>query len=163
MRHLITATLIVIVCLGIAIPEAGAQTAKDLIGTWTLESDNSTTADGRTVQPFGPQPNGIAIFDSTGHFAIINSRPDLPKFTSNNRMRGTAEENQAIVQGSIAFFGSYLVANGVIIQHIEGGTWPAWIGTDQKRTISAFAGDEQTWTTVPSFGGRSELHWKRMK
>ena len=163
MRHLITATLIVIVCLGIAIPGAGAQTAKDLIGTWTLESDNSTTADGRTVQPFGPQPNGIAIFDSTGHFAIINSRPDLPKFASNNRMRGTAEENQAIVQGSFAFFGSYSVANGVITQHIEGGTWPAWIGTDQKRTISAFTGDEQTWTTVPSFGGRSELHWKRMK
>ena len=163
MRHLITATLVVIACLGIAIPRAGAQAAKDLVGTWTFEPDTSTTADRQTIQPFGPQPNGVAMFDSAGHLAIINSRPDLPKFASNNRMRGTAEENEAIVHGSFAFFGTYSVANGIIIQHIEGGTWPAWTGTDQKRTISSFTGDEQTWTTVPSFGGRSELHWKRVK
>ena len=143
---------------------ASAQTAKDdLIGSWTLESDTTITSDGRKIQPFGANPNGIAIFDSAGHFAIVNSRRDLPKFASNNRMRGTADENEAIVRGSFAFFGTYTVANGVIIQHIEGGTWPAQNGTDQKRTITSFTGDEQTWTTVPSFGGRSELHWKRMK
>ena len=163
MRHLITATLAVIACMGIAIPGAGAQAAKDLVGKWTLELDTSTTADGQAIQPFGPQPNGVAMFDSAGHFAIINSRPDLPIFASNNRMRGTAEENEAIVHGSFAFFGTYSVENGIIVQHIEGGTWPAWTGTDQKRTISSFTGDEQTWTTVPSFGGRSELHWKRVK
>lgn len=163
MRRLTTTIPIVVACLGIAISGAGAQTAKDLVGTWILESDTSTTADGRTIQPFGPRPNGVAIFDGAGHFAIINSRPDLPKFASNDRMRGTPEENEAIVHGSFAFFGTYLVADGVIIQHIEGGTWPAWTGTDQKRTITSFTGDEQTWTTVPSFGGRSELHWKRIK
>ena len=163
MRHLVTATLTAIACLGIAIPTAGAQTAKDLVGAWSLESDSSTTADGRAIQPFGPQPNGMAIFDSTGHFAIVSLRRDLPEFASNNRMHGTADENAAIVHGSIAFFGTYSVANGVVIQHIEGGTWPAWIGTDQRRTIASFTGDEQTWTTVPSFGGRSELRWKRVK
>ena len=163
MRHVITAAFTAILCLGVAAPEAGAQTAKDLVGTWTLTSDASTTADGRKIQPFGPQPDGMAIFDSTGHFAIINSRRDLPKFASNNRMHGTAEENEAIVHGTFAFFGTYTVTNGVIVQHIEGGTWPAWTGTDQKRTITSFTGDEQTWTTVPSFGGRSEIHWKRLK
>ncbi len=149
--------------IGIAVSGAVAQTARDLVGTWTLESDNSTTPDGRRVQPFGPNPRGIAIFDSSGRFAIVVSRPDLPKFASNNRMQGTARENEAIVHGSIAFFGTYSIADRVIIQHIEGGMWPGWIGTDQKRTITSFVGDEQTWTTVPSFGGRSELHWKRMR
>lgn len=163
MKPLITATLTAIACLGIAIPGAAAQTAKDLAGAWILVSDTSTTADGRTLQPFGPQPSGIAIFDSDGHFAIVNSRRDLPRFASNNRMHGTAAENEAIVHGSFAFFGTYSVSNGVMVQHIEGGTWPAWIGTDQRRTIASFTRDEQTWTTVPSFGGRSELHWKRVK
>ncbi len=165
MRRLTRAILSVTACLGIAIPipSAGAQTAKDLVGSWTLESDVSITSDGRKVQPFGPDPKGTAMFDSSGHFAIVVSRPDLPKFASNNRMQGTAEENEAIVRGSIAFFGTYSEADGVIIQHIEGGTWPGWIGTDQKRTITSFAMNEQTWTTVPSFGGRSELHWKRIK
>jgi hypothetical protein len=150
-------------CIAIAIPGAAAQTAKDLVGSWTLESDNSTTPDGRAIQPFGPHPRGIAIFDSGGRFAIVISRPDLPKFASNNRMQGTAKENEAIVHGSFAFFGTYSIVDGTMIQHIEGGVWPAWIGTDQKRTITSFVGDEQTWTTVPSFGGKSELHWKRVK
>ena len=120
MRHLITVAMTAAASLGIAVPGAVAQTAKDLVGTWTLESDTTTTPDGRTIQPFGPNPQGIAIFDGSGRFAIINSRPDLPKFASNNRMRGTAEENEAIVQGSFAFFGTYSVANRVIVQHIEG-------------------------------------------
>jgi hypothetical protein len=162
MRHPITVALVVAACLGIVVSDAVAQTAKDLVGTWTLESDTSATLDGRTIQPFGPNPQGIAIFDSSGRFAIVISRPDLPKFASNNRMQGTAKENEAIVQGSFAFFGTYTITSGIITQHIEGGMWPSWIGTDQKRTITSFAGGEQTWTTVPSFGGRSELHWKRL-
>jgi hypothetical protein len=155
--------MIAATCLGIAVPSAVAQTAKDLVGTWTLESDTSTTPDGRTIQPFGPSPQGIVIFDSSGRFAIVISRPDLPKFASHDRMQGTAEENEAIVHGSFAFFGTYSITDGIITQHIEGGMWPSWTGTDQKRTVTSFAGDEQTWTTVPSFGGRSELHWKRLK
>jgi Lipocalin-like domain len=150
-------------CLGIVVRGAVAQTAKDLVGTWILESDTSTTPDGRTTQPFGPNPQGVAIFDSSGRFAIVNSRSDLPKFASNDRMQGTVAENEAIVHGSIAFFGTYSITDGVIIQHIEGGMWPSWTGTDQRRTITSFARDEQTWTTVNSFGGKSELHWKRLK
>jgi len=163
MRHPIVIALTAAACLGIAVPGAVAQTAKDLVGTWILESDTSVTPDGRTIQPFGPNPQGMAIFDSSGRFAIVISRPDLPKFASNNRMQGTADENEAIVHGSFAFFGTYAITDGKIIQHIEGGMWPAWTGTDQKRTITSFTGDAQTWTTVPSFGGRSELHWKRVK
>ncbi|HYC16507.1 MAG TPA: lipocalin-like domain-containing protein [Pseudolabrys sp.] len=142
------------------LPGAVAQT--DLVGVWSLQSDVTVTSDGRKLWPFGPNPKGIAIFDGTGHFAIVTSRPDLPKFASDNRMQGTAEENEAIVRGSIAFFGTYSVKDDVIVQHIEGGTWPSWVGTDQNRTITSFANDEQTWTTIPSFGGKSELRWRRV-
>ncbi len=150
-------------CLGIAAPGGVTQTASDLAGTWTLQSDTSVTPDGRTMEPFGPTPQGIAIFDGRGRFAIVISRPDLPKFASNDRMHGTATENEAIVRGSFAFFGRYSVSDGVIIQHIEGGMWPSWTGTDQKRTVTSFSRDEQTWTTVSSFGAKSELHWKRVE
>jgi len=163
MRYLIRVAMTGAAFLMIAVPGAVAQTAKDIVGTWSLESDTSTTPDGRTLLPFGPNPQGLAIFDGGGRFAIVISRPDLPKFASDNRMQGTAKENEAIVHGSFAFFGTYALTGGAIIQHIEGGMWPSWIGTDQKRTITSFTGDEQVWTTVPSFGGKSELHWKRLK
>jgi len=162
MRRLTTLTLIFLACLGAA-RSPTTVTAKDLIGTWKLVSDVNTASDGHKVEPFGPTPEGTAIFDSGGHFAIVISRPDLPKFASDNRMQGTPEENKAIVQGSIGFFGMYAVADGVLVQHVEGGTWPSWIGSDQKRTIASFAGDEQTWTTIASFGGNSVLRWRRVK
>jgi hypothetical protein len=163
MRRLIAVAMAPAAYLAIAVPGAVAQAAKDLVGTWTLESDNSTTPAGGRFQPFDPEPQGIAIFDSSGRFAIVISRPDLPKFASNNRMQGTAKENEAIERGSIAFFGTYSITDRMIIQHVEGGMWPSWVGTDQKRTIISFARDEQTWTAFNSFGGRSELHWKRVK
>jgi hypothetical protein len=162
MKRLITVTLTLLTCFGAAASAAG-PTAKDLVGTWSLVSDVNTASDGAKVQPFGSAPKGMAVFDGNGHFAIVISRPDLAKFASDNRMHGTPEENKAIVQGTIGFFGTYSVAGGVLIQRIEGGTWPSWIDTDQKRTIAAFAPDEQTWTTVASFGGTSELHWRRVK
>ena len=158
-----TTALALAACLGIALPDAVAQTASDLVGTWSLVSDINTAADGRKIEPFSPNPRGMAIFESDGRFAIVISRPDLPKFASNNRMQGTPKENEAIVRGSFAFFGTYSVKDGTIIQHIEGGTWPAWTGTDQKRTITSFQRDEQTWTTATSFGGTSELRWKRVR
>jgi hypothetical protein len=120
MRHLIAVAMAAAAYLVIAVPGAVAQTAKDLVGTWTLESHNSTTPDGRRFQPFGPEPQGIAIFDSSGRFAIVISRPDLPKFASHNRLQGTAKENEAIERGSIAFFGTYSITDGMIIQHVEG-------------------------------------------
>lgn len=163
MSYLITTTLTVVACLGMAMSSAVAQTAQDLVGTWSIQSDVSVTPDGHQLLPFGPHPKGVAIFDRTGHFAIVVARPDLPKFASGSRMHGTADENEAIVHGSFAFFGTYSVTDGVIIQRIEGGTWPSWFGTEQKRTIASFVKDEQTWKTVPSFGGTSELRWKRVK
>src|SRR5262249_12725548 len=83
-----------------AMPGTGAsntaeQAAKDMVGTWNLVSDVNTSAEGRKVEPFGPSPQGMAIFDSDGRFAIVVSRPDLPKFASDNRMQGTPEENKA--------------------------------------------------------------------
>jgi hypothetical protein len=66
MRHLMTVAITAAACLGIVVRGAVAQTAKDLVGTWILESDTSTTPDGRTTQPFGPNPQGVAIFDSSG-------------------------------------------------------------------------------------------------
>ena len=90
-----------------------AQTAKDLVGTWKPVSVVVTGPDGRRSEPFGPSPNSILTFDANGRFVLVNTRPDLPKFVSNNRMQGTAEENKAIVQGSIAYFGTY-----------SAGLWP---------------------------------------
>ena len=96
---------------GVFLPreEAVAQTAKDLVGTWTLVSI-ALEQDGKKTDFYGPNPQGQAIFDPNGRFSVIITRSDVPKLASNNRETGTAEENKAVVQGSIALFGTYSVS-----------------------------------------------------
>ena len=149
--------------IGLAGP-AFAQTADELVGTWRPASVVNTRPDGTTLYPFGPNPKGILVFERSGHFAFILNRPDLPRFATNNRLTGNAEENKAIVHGSFAYFGRYTLANKVVTMHVEGGTWPAWIGTELERVIISFAGDEMKWTDPsPSLGGKVENAWVRNK
>jgi hypothetical protein len=86
--------------------EALAQRANELVGTWTLVSI-TLEKDGKKTDFYGPNPQGQLMYDATGHFSVIITRSDLAKFASNNRETGTAEENKAIVQGSLASFGTY--------------------------------------------------------
>jgi hypothetical protein len=108
--------------------------------------------DGSKIPTFGDNPKGIIIFTSEGRFIYLFSRGDLPKFTSNNRNTGTPEENKAVVQGSIATFGTYSVAGTDLMIKVENSTLPNWIGADQKRTI-AITGDELKWTNAAASGG----------
>ena len=141
-----------------------AQTAKDLVGTWTNVSNVNIRQDGSRVDVFGPRGTGLAIFESNGRFAIININPDTLKFASNNRAQGTPEENKAAVLGGIALFGTYtLGADKVINFKVEGSTYPNWTGTDQKRNVSSFATDEFKWTLPASIGGTAEVTWRRVK
>jgi hypothetical protein len=142
---------------------AHAQSAQDLVGTWQHVSNLNTAADGKKSDPFGPNPKGMAIFSADGHFMIINLRNDLPKIASNSRLQGTADENAAIVHGSVALYGTYSVADKVINVKIDGSTYPNWIGTESKRNILTFNGDELKWGLAASMGGQSEVTWKRMK
>jgi len=160
------ATTIAIVAAIVAVcsrPGAAlAQTARDLVGSWTLVSAINTAVDGTRTDSFGANPKGLYVFESNGRFAIINLRADLPKFASDNRNDGTAEDNKAVVQGSIALFGTYTVIDKLITLKVEGSTWPSWTGTDQKRIVASYSGDELKWTAPSSVGGVTEVTLRRI-
>ena len=163
MNRMITFTTAALM-IGVALPApATAQTAKDLVGTWTNVSNVNIRTDGSRVDVFGPKGTGLAIFDGSGRFAIVNINPETPKFASNNRAQGTPEENKAAVVGGIALYGSYTVADKVINFKVEGSTYPNWTGTEQKRNVSAFTPDQFTWSLPASIGGTAEVTWKRIK
>ena len=144
---------------------AFAQSSKDLIGTWELVSATVDRA-GTRSEPFGPNPKGLLVFDPRGRFSIVVTRADLPKIAGNTRLAGTARENGAIVQGSIAYFGTYSVReeDRVFVVHVEGSTFPNWVGTDQTR-IYAIAGDQLKYTNTIRSGGEGTalVVWKRVK
>lgn len=135
---------------GVFLPkEVNAQTtAKDLVGTWTLVSV-TFEKDGKKTDLYGPNPQGQMTFDPNGRLSFIVTRSDLPKFASNNRQAGTPEENEAVVQGSLAYFGTYSVDETAktVTVHIESCSFPNWNGMDQKRSFT-ISGDELKWTTA---------------
>ena len=129
--------------LGVIVPssEAVGQTLNEqLVGAWTYVSVDTVRPDGSRTPMYGPNPQGLVIFDGHGHYALVNTRAGQPKFTSNDRMKGTAVENEAVVHGSIAHFGRYIVneADKTITFHIETSTFPNWNGGRTETTIHAY-------------------------
>ena len=155
--------------LGLAVLPGSAisqqQLLKDqLVGSWSFASVVNTRADGTKVEMFGPNPAGLLIFDGNGRYASVLVRPGVPKFASNNREAGTAEENKAAMQGSNAHIGRYTVneADRSVTLHIEYSSFPNWNGTEQRRPIT-IAGDEMKYIVpTPSSGtGTSEVTFRR--
>ena len=146
--------------IGVAAPSQ-AQTARDLVGSWTPVSITSA-APGRDAAALGDPPSGTMMFGSDGRFALIFLRGDLPKFASNSRALGTPEENRAVVQGSIALFGTYAVedAGKTLILRIENGTFPNWAGTEQRREMR-LVGDQLVYSTSGSGGVAATVTLRR--
>jgi len=126
-----------------------------IVGSWSLLMDDAVKADGTHQPNFGPNPEGMAIFSADGHFVVAFTRVGRPKFASNNRQTGTADEYKAAMAGSNAFFGTYTVdePSKTLTMRISGATYPNLEGTTQKRTITSLtAGDELTWTNPQTKG-----------
>jgi hypothetical protein len=134
-----------------------AQNLKEqIVGTW-LPVSQYVDQDGTKLEPFGSEPKGIVIYDAGGRFVLVLQRSSLPRFVSNNRLSGTPEENKAIVQGSIAYFGRYSVDEKErrINLHYDGSTYPNWDGEDQMRLIQISGDELQILSPVSAVGGGS--------
>jgi hypothetical protein len=131
---------------------------EEIVGTWSAVSQY-VDQDGKKLEPFGTNPKGMVIYDSKGRFILVLQRASLPNFASNNRMTGTAEENKAVVQGSIAYFGRYSVneSERTINLHYDGSTYPNWDGEDQTRLIS-ITGDQLSISSPVSAVGGGTVH-----
>ena len=154
-RSIIGLSTVAALGLALCTSTAVGQSAKDLVGSWTIVS----------AEAFGPNPKGLLIFEPDGRYSLMLMRADLPKYASNNRAQGTAEEYKAIGAGSISYYGTYSVDGSNLILRIEHSSFPNWTGTEQKRTNLTLTGDELKYTnTAPSVGGPpAVLVWRRAK
>ena len=146
-------------------PAALAQSASDVVGTWSLVS-SVTERDGTRTDQFGPGAKGMMALDADGRFMLTIIGPDLPKFASNNRAGGTPDENMAVVSKSIAMIGTYSVnsADKTLTFKVDSATFPNWNGTEQKRLLSSSNTDELKYITpTASSGGVGTVTWRRAK
>jgi Lipocalin-like domain len=144
---------------------AVAQSASDVVGTWTLVS-SVTEKDGVKTDQFGAGAKGMMILDADGHFMLTIIGPDLPRFASNNRASGTPDENKAVVSKSISMMGTFSVnsSDKTLIFKVDSATFPNWNGTEQKRLLASGNKDELKYITpTASSGGVATVTWQRAK
>ena len=140
--------LVTVLGLALGVGAAHGQSTNmlrdQLIGTWNFVIAEITAADGKKSLPFGDQPKGMLIFTADGHFSQVHVAGGLPRIASNNRLTGTAEDNKAIVAGTLALFGTYSVdeAKRTLTFNIVASTFPNAEGTVQTRTIDLLTADE---------------------
>jgi hypothetical protein len=168
-RRMITAIAALFLVAGSSSADSAAgrstSLSQQIVGAWTYVSVDTVHQDGSRVPMYGSNPQGVVIFDASGHYALVNARGDLPRFVSNNRLQGDPEEYKAIVHGTIAHFGTYAVneADKTITFRIHTSTFPNWDGVEQKRPFT-LVGDVLKWTTPNASGGGSgEIVLRRAK
>jgi hypothetical protein len=161
--------LTALAALGLAMLPGSAvsqpKSLKDqLVGTWNIVSVTVTQKNGSKIDPWGANSKGILIFTGDGRFVLVNTRAGLPKFASDNRLQGTADENKAITQGILAYFGTYTVdeTGKTYTAHIDASSFPNDDGSDQKRPITLLTADELHFTNpAGTVGGAAEVIAKR--
>ncbi|MCE9666673.1 lipocalin-like domain-containing protein [Myxococcus stipitatus] len=142
--------------------------AAQLVGTWTLVLVDNVLPDGKRVQLYGAEPQGLLMFDGQGRYSLHILRASRPRFASSDKSQGTPEENQATVRGTNSHFGRYSVneKERTLTFHIDHASFPNWEGTQQRRSFT-LTGDALQYTVpAPTTGGTGtvgEVKWRRAK
>ena len=108
---------------------AQANPLNKVLGTWRMVSAQ-LDPNGRNLPAYGRAPSSLLVFTSDMHVIEVMTDSTVPKFVSNARGQGTAEENQAAMAGSIGWFGTYTVdeSGNLSGDRVEGSTFPNWVG-----------------------------------
>jgi hypothetical protein len=160
--------LSVLITLGLS-PQGNAMARQksfreQLVGTWTYVSSTAKLPDGSPQ--WGLNPKSLLIFTDNGRFSWQVFHSDRPQVASNDRRNPTPDENKAIMQGSLAYFGTYSVneADKTLISRIEGATFPNSEGEEQKRIITGLTADELTYMNPATTLGASVVAvWRRVR
>ncbi len=134
-------------------------TAKDLLGTWRLESWSLVYDDGRPPEfPLGSDAQGLIMYTADGHMAAT-----LMKAGGSGTAPASEAEKATAYAQSFAYSGRYEVSNGTVFHSIEIATNPALVGFRSTRHIQ-LEGDTLTLTGPDFSAGTSRTQrivWRR--
>ena len=138
----------------------------NVAGTWRMVSAQ-IDPDGQNLPAYGAAPNGLLVFAADMHFVEVMTDSTIPKFASNERGKGTAQENQAAMAGSLGLFGTYTVDDNGDFNgnRVAGSTFPNWIGNvrTRKELQMVVDGDRMLETFTRPEGTKIVIVWQRVK
>ena len=158
-------TLIAVSILALfAASQASAQ-VKSLAGTYVLVTAHTVDKTGQIKPMYGASPRGMLLMSSDGRYTLTIVASGLPKFMAGTRHNSTPQEKEAVIDGSIAHFGTYSLAETgrTVTLAVQGSTFPNWEGTRITMPVSV-AGDQYKFRLGKSeIGGIADLTFRRTK
>jgi hypothetical protein len=136
-------------------------------GIWKLLSCELQDDDGSIYYPYGKNVSGLVVLDARGCFSAHVLSMNRPNFRAPDPLGGTQKEIEAAFRGYIGYYGTFTIdkAKGIIITHVNGASFPNWIGSDQVRHYESH-GDRMTLSTPPMLAGGkkrvAKLIWERL-
>jgi Lipocalin-like domain len=127
------AVLAVLSLLILAPPVSAQAQTGPLVGTWRVVRFCDRDSAGVTTEPLGPSPAGYFVYTSTGQLSIQAMRtPPAGPLAGGPVHLDSLSELRPFYFG---YFGTYtILTDSTVVHHVQGGTLPDYIGTDQLRT-----------------------------
>jgi hypothetical protein len=125
---------------------AATAQSSSVVGTWLLTRAEKLLPDGTRTSDYGDDPHGLVIFTVDGHYSVQIYRAYRLKFSSGDKLKGTAEEYKEASLSTSVHFGTYNVdfVQHTITFHIDRSSFPNQDDTTQVRPYE-INGDELSW------------------
>lgn len=158
------AFIVTAACLAMA-RSAKADAPNKVLGTWRMVSAQ-LDPDGKNLPAYGPAPKSLLVFTADMHVIEVMTDSTIPKFASNARGHGSADENHAAMAGSIGWFGTYTIdeSGDLSGNRVEGSTFPNWVGDvrTKKDLQLVVDGDRMLERFQRPEGTRIVITWERV-
>jgi len=139
------------------------QSLKDqIVGAWRLVS-LYTEEQGVKTYPYGEKPVGLLVFDRSGSVIQFLTKPELPRFATPNRLKGTDKEYREVMQSILSGFGAYTVDGETVTIKWEASSYPNRAGTTERRTYKLVGEELTAMNPTAASGGTSYAVWVRVK
>jgi hypothetical protein len=139
---------------------------EQLVGAWLLVSNDAVSPNSPARQDFGANPKGILILDAGGRYAVVQGKPDRPKFktTGNTRLDTPAAEFGEAARPFAANFGTWSVneADKSLTRKYEIALIPNNDTIESKASVS-LSGDELKLVITSPAGVRTDTVYRRAK
>lgn len=135
-----------------------------LHGTWTLVAADKILHGGERARDYGEQPKGRLIVDTQGRYSLQILKSERPRFATDSKADGSADEFKSAVMGSSTHYGTIAIdeAAGQLVFSIEGSSFPNWEGTVQRRQYQ-LQGNELSYQVPPRADGSIPISvWRQL-
>lgn len=146
--------------IGLRVDDLGH--AEPFLGSWALVSFEHVLPSREVSRPFGDSPSGSILYLPDGRMSAQLSVGSPARLANDDPAQASVEEAAQAWWTYLGYWGTFKVFadKGVVVHHVEGSSFPNWIGTEQVRHFR-FDGSSLLILSAQFSSGRSILTWQR--